>query len=371
MLWSIFNQTGYLAYVSGLPNGQQRQANLIELHDRAHQFGTFHRQGLSRFLDFLEKLKEESDLGQAPVASEADDVVRIMSIHRSKGQEFPVVLLPDLGKAINLQDCQGSILLDRAMGLGLQVVDPVRQIRYPSLAWTVVSQQLKQQTMAEELRVLYVAMTRAKEHLILTGTCAETQPDKWRQQWAGHTGQIPAEDVLDARTTLDWLGPIAAIIPNQIDVRFHTIEEINAWTTDRSAAMSMTPIQMDMAHLKPLSPAPSPPEQVQAVIARMNQKYAFDSVADRAATASVTSLTKKGQHIGTLSSKSFDRDLAQPKFVIGTIPATAADIGTATHAVLENFDFAREINADAIQQQITHLVFNESPGSGNGNHREY
>ena len=105
MLWSIYDRTGYLAYVSGLPNGQQREANLIELHDRARQFGTFQRQGLGRFLTFLEKLKKETDLGQASIASEADDVVRIMSIHRSKGQEFPVVLLPDLGKAINMQDC--------------------------------------------------------------------------------------------------------------------------------------------------------------------------------------------------------------------------------------------------------------------------
>jgi ATP-dependent helicase/nuclease subunit A len=356
MLWSIFNQTGYLAYVTGLPNGRQRQANLIELHDRAQQFGTFHRQGLSRFLDFLEKLKEESDLGQASVASEADDVVRIMSIHRSKGQEFPVVLLPDLGKAINLQDCQGSILLDRAMGLGLQVVDPVLQIRYPSLASTVVSQQLKQQTMAEELRVLYVAMTRAKEHLIMTGTCAETQPDKWKQQWADHVGRIAAEAVLDARTTLDWLGPVAAIIPDQIDVQSHTIDEINAWTTDHSAAMNMTPAQIDMAHLKPLSPAPPVSNDAQAVIARMNQQYAYESVADRAATASVTKLTKNSQSSGEHSLGPTDRDLPQPTFVVGTIPATAADIGTATHAVLENFDFTRDITPDAIQQQINHLV---------------
>ena len=162
VLWKIYDQTGYLAYVAGLPNGEQRQANLIELHDRALQFAVFNRQGLGRFLLFLEKLKKESDLGQASIASEADNVVRIMSIHRSKGQEFPVVLLPDLGKLINLQDTQGSILLDRQAGLGMQVIDDTLQIRYPSLASTVVQNRLKQQTLAEELRVLYVALTRQK-----------------------------------------------------------------------------------------------------------------------------------------------------------------------------------------------------------------
>ena len=93
--------------LSGLAGGEQRVANLMYLHERAAQFGTFQRQGLGRFMEFLEQLREESDLGQPSVASEADDVVRIMSVHRSKGLEFPVVFLPDLGKAINLSDCQG------------------------------------------------------------------------------------------------------------------------------------------------------------------------------------------------------------------------------------------------------------------------
>jgi ATP-dependent helicase/nuclease subunit A len=360
MLWNIYNETGYLAYVSGLPNGEQRQANLIELHDRAQQFGTFHRQGLGRFLTFLEKLKAETDLGQASIASEAEDVVRIMSIHRSKGQEFPVVLLPDLGKAINLQDTQGSILLDRGAGLGLAVIDPVRQIRYPSLASTIVQERLKQQALAEELRVLYVAMTRAKEHLILAGTVAEAQPDKWRQQWAGHSGPLPAEEVLSARTVLDWVGPVAAIVPDQFEVQMHAPRELEGWMSSLPSANALTELQKEMADLQPLVPVPEIPVEaegiLEGILAGLNGKYAFGDVADRAAAVSVTGLSKNagGEVVGAKGLGDVaGRSLNQPGFLTGQTPVSAADIGTATHAVLEHFSFDGQ---RSIEEQIAGMV---------------
>jgi ATP-dependent helicase/nuclease subunit A len=358
MLWHLYDQTGYMAYVAGLPNGAQRQANLIELHDRATQFGTFQRQGLARFLAFLEKLKDETDLGQASVASEADDVVRIMSIHRSKGQEFPVVLLPDLGKAINMQDCQGSILLDRVAGLGVSVVDPELQIRYPSLASTVVRHRIIQQTMAEELRVLYVAMTRAKEHLILVGTASEKQLNSWAHKWADHTGSIPAETVLAARSPLDWIGPVAAILRSQFATSVHTVEEISSWADSHSATTQLSAGQIAMAELLPLAPPPAASAVAEQIIDRIEQPYAFGHTV--AAAASVTSLVKHAEPAGAaeaaLPSKSLDRVLQQPEFLAGKLPFDAADIGTATHAVLENFDFSRGHDLTAIDAQIAELV---------------
>ena len=196
LIWTIYHETGYLAFVEGLPNGEQRVANLIDLHERARQFGGFHRQGLKRFLDFLEQLRDRSDLGQPSIASEADDVVRIMTVHGSKGLEFPVVIIPDLGKRINLGDCSGNILLDRDAGLAMAVVDEARQIRYPSLATVVVQDQLLRQSLAEEMRVLYVAMTRAREHLILIGSCGESTTDSWRSRWGSHQGAFPCDEII-------------------------------------------------------------------------------------------------------------------------------------------------------------------------------
>jgi ATP-dependent helicase/nuclease subunit A len=362
MLWHIYEQTGYLAYVSGLPNGPQREANLIELHDRATQFGTFQRQGLGRFLTFLEKLKKQTDLGQASIASAADDVVRIMSIHQSKGQEFPVVLLPDLGKAINMQDTQGTILLDRAEGLGLQVVDETLQVRYPSLASTVVQQRLRQQTLAEEMRVLYVAMTRAKEHLIMVGTCPEAQVEKWQQMWSGYKNKLPTETVLAARTTLDWLGPVAAIAPDQIMIRMASPEDQAGWTAHLGASAMKSGHDGLLAYGKPLSPAPPISAEAQAIMDRLRFRYPQQIVADLAATASVTSLVKKAGmalsagEVPPLPSQSVDRLLSQPTFLAGQLPLDAADIGTATHAVLEHFDFSRMGEADVLEKQIQRLV---------------
>ena len=211
LLWELYEQTGYLAYCGGLEDGEQRMANLLELHERAGQFGGFVRQGLYRFLRFLDGLKEEEGLGRAAAVGKTDKAVRIMSIHRSKGLEFPVVFLPDLGKEINLSDAHGAILVDRQMGLGMDVVEPDRLIRYPSLASVLVSQNLHRQTIAEELRLLYVAMTRAKEHVILVATCSESDRDKWKTQWENQTGPLPADAIQSAQRVIDWLGPVAAM----------------------------------------------------------------------------------------------------------------------------------------------------------------
>jgi ATP-dependent helicase/nuclease subunit A len=357
LLWSLYDQTGYLAYVSGLPNGEQREANLIQLHDRARQFGSFERQGLGRFLKFLEKLKAETDLGQAPVASGADNAVRIMTIHASKGQEFPVVFLPDLGKAINMSDTNGSILLDRKAGLGMAVVDTHLQARYPSLSWTVVQQRLRQQAIAEELRVLYVAMTRAKEHLILCGSCTEKQSTDWADHWIGHTGALPTEAILTVRSPLDWLAPLANQIGDQLAIELQTPDDLAAFAAQHGTARVPTPAQTSLFNAEPLTPTPEVSAEAAAIIDRLGAVYPHESLASQAASRSVTSLVK---HANTppstqpLPSQTVDRLLTQPAFVAGQIPPDAADKGTATHALLEHFDFS--MNAKSIRDQIDHLV---------------
>jgi ATP-dependent helicase/nuclease subunit A len=359
VLWTIYDQTGYLAFCTGLRGGEQRVANLIELHERARQFGTFRRQGLSRFLQFLEKLKTESDLGQASVASEAEDVVRIMSIHRSKGLEFPIVLLPDLGKSINLRDCQGSILLDRAAGLGLQVVDDQRQVRYPSLVWTVVQNRLRQQALAEELRVLYVAMTRAKEHLILCGTCEDGQAEKWAGQWAGHVGPLPTETVLEARTMLHWIGPAAAASGSSaFEIQTHSIEEVGGWLTQQTSRPS---VPANLAALQPLNPSPAVSKTAEQIIERVCQPYPFEKVARIAAAQSVTSLAKQGRRGSEHSPQAtaeleLDRTLPKPAFLSADALPDATERGTATHAVLEHLDFSNAADEQAIQKQIEKMV---------------
>ncbi len=267
-IWSIYQETGYLAYVSGLAGGEQRVANLLHLHERAARFGSFQQRGLRRFLDYLESIRSESDLGEPSIASEAENVVKIMTVHGSKGLEFPIVIVPDLGKAINVQDSRGSILVDRQGGLGMSVVDEERQIAYPSLAWTLVQDRRRRQVMAEELRVLYVAMTRAREHLVLVGTCGQEAEERWRDRWSDHVGALPADVVIDARTVLDWLGPVAASAAKPCEIlqlTTHPSAEVFGWTLP-AAGRQGTPRLTAAARREPLDPSPAPDESAEMVI---------------------------------------------------------------------------------------------------------
>src|SRR5213080_2356813 len=203
MSWRpICEQSGYIAFCSGLHDGRQRVANLIFLYEKARTFGNFSRQGLYRFIQYLEAIRDEFDTGQSPQLGQAENAVRIMSIHRAKGLEFPVVFIPELGKRINFQSCQGNILADRKLGLGLTAIDRRKRIRYPSLTSVLVGQRLRRQILAEEMRILYVAMTRAKEHLILSGSCKEDAPETWMSAHVGRTGPLPANVVQSAKTIL-------------------------------------------------------------------------------------------------------------------------------------------------------------------------
>ncbi len=348
VLWTIYDQTGFPRILQRSSRRAQRQANLIELHDRARQFGTFRRQGLGRFLEFLQKLQADADLGQASLASDADDVVRIQSIHRSKGLEFPVVILPDLGKKINFQDASGSVLLDRAAGLGLEVIDLERQIRYPSLASTVVRQRIRQQTIAEELRVLYVAMTRAREHLILVGTCGEKQPEQWISRWENHVGAIPAQTVLAAHTMLDWLGPAAVLSNGMLKTELHAPEEIAQLAAQATAEI---PVDPKLAALEAVY-ADVPRSPLAAEITdRLTAKYPFQSLTIAPAAVSVTSLSKQ-----QATPMELDRQLPLPPAFAGLAPLDAADRGTATHLVLEHLDFSDAAGVEAILRQVRRML---------------
>jgi ATP-dependent helicase/nuclease subunit A len=356
---SIYERTGYLAFVSGLAGGEQRVANLVFLHERATQFGTFQRQGLGRFMQFMESLREEADLGQPSVSTEAEDVVRIMSVHRSKGLEFPVVVLPDLGKRINLQDCAGPILVDRQAGLGMVVVDDDRQARYPSLASTLVQERLRRQSMAEELRVLYVAMTRAREHVVLVGTCDESSPEKWKGRWSDHRGPLPSDAIVGAGCILDWLGPVASchtgIGGDFIRVTCHGSAEVAAWRAPGGARLAESPRLAALAALEPLDPPPPRDGLAEEAISRLTFTYPFQAFAAQPAVRPVVVHTLQPASSTGQAGKPAPQ-LAPPRFMLENAPPSAADVGSATHLVLEHLDFSRPLNSADLDAQVADLV---------------
>lgn len=206
VVWEIYEESGYLAYVAGLRDGLQRRANLLQLHEYARQFGGFRRQGLYRFLRFIDGLRDAGeDLEPGAAAAPSGDVVRVMTIHRSKGLEFPIVILGELGKRFNLDDARGRILFDRQLGLALDAVDLQRRISYPTLPHRLVSRSIHAESLAEELRILYVALSRAKERIVLVGSKSLNSLAPLRDRLRAHAGPLPISDRLGARSTIDWV----------------------------------------------------------------------------------------------------------------------------------------------------------------------
>ena len=169
-IWKLYVDTGFYNYVSLLPNGGLRQANLKMLFEKANQYEKASFKGLFNFINFINKVKTSSgDLSSAKIIGENDDVIRIMSIHKSKGLEFPVVILASTGKKFNMQDLNTPIILHQDIGFGMQFIDSEKKIEYSTLTKEAIRIKAREETISEEMRVLYVALTRAKEKLIITG----------------------------------------------------------------------------------------------------------------------------------------------------------------------------------------------------------
>ena len=171
LMWKIYSETGYYNYVGLMPNGNLRQANLKMLFEWAKKYETASFKGLYNFINFIEKLKVNSgDLGAAKIIGENDDVIRIMSIHKSKGLEFPIVFLANSNKQFNEQDIRKNpVLLHQDIGIGAKYIDYNAQVKYDTLTREAVKNVIINENISEEMRILYVALTRAKEKLIITG----------------------------------------------------------------------------------------------------------------------------------------------------------------------------------------------------------
>ena len=203
LLSLIYEETDYYNYVRALPLGEKRQANLDQLLEDAKQFEKGSYSGLFHFIRYIEKVKkQEQDQGEATVFSEKDDLLRIMSIHHSKGLQFKVVFLSQLHKTFNKMDSKAKMLMDSELGLAADYLDLETRIKYPSLHKIAIKEKGERESLGEELRVLYVAMTRAEEKLILTGVCKNEEDliKKFPVQ-----ERLSLEDIRGATSYLVWI----------------------------------------------------------------------------------------------------------------------------------------------------------------------
>lgn len=204
LLYRIFDETGYDHYVSAMPAGRRRKANLDAMIDMALSFEKTSYKGLFDYIRYIEKLKKyDSDQGEATVFSDQDDLVRIMSIHKSKGLQFPVVFLSGMSRKFNTRSLNDAVLVDAELGIGCDYVDLENKVKIPSLKRAAIRKKLETDQLGEELRVLYVAMTRAEEKLILTATTGDI--GKLLQKYPDAEAPLSGTELQSASCYLDWI----------------------------------------------------------------------------------------------------------------------------------------------------------------------
>jgi ATP-dependent helicase/nuclease subunit A len=243
LIGAIYTETGLLQLAGALPRGAARQENLLVLKERAREYEASSYRGLFRFLLFLADGRGKSTADSTEPA-EGKNALRVMSIHRSKGLEFPVVIVANLGGAFALLDEKQDVVWHKEFGLGPKVVEREQRRIFSSLAQEAVARRLHKEALAEEMRVLYVALTRARERLILSGVVKNLghTADAWRRQVAGQGSVLAGELLLDDKRPLDWLGqallrhpqagPLreaAGIVPNSAEERQLLIPDISGW----------------------------------------------------------------------------------------------------------------------------------------------
>jgi len=364
LIWHLYNDTGYYSFVGAMPGGAARQANLRMLFDKARQYEESSFKGLFNFINFINKLKgNQGDLGSAKVLGEKDDVVRIMSIHKSKGLEFPVVFLCGAGKGFNLTDTAKSILLHHELGIGPDFIDHKRRIWYPSIFKQALKYKIKLESLSEEMRILYVAFTRAKEKLIITGAVKDIakSTSRWKSSSGASTQKVPEFDVLRGRSFLDWI--CTALMRDNEGKPSEKLEGVEGWDIrfwNREevlrGAVAEEHGKEELIDEAALSSAEA--NMQDEIIKRLEWKYPYSAYEKLPVKVTVTELKR---YFDTEAADEFRIQAApgirkRPRFLEETSGMTAAERGSLMHFVLQHMDFGGEVSEAGIKRQLEDMI---------------
>ena len=358
LIWRIYTQTGYYNYVGLMPNGDLRQANLKKLFEKAKQYETASFKGLFNFINFIEKLQLSSgDLGAAKLIGENEDVIRIMSIHKSKGLEFPVVFLAGTGKQFNLMDLNENILMHQEMGFGVKYIDYEKQIQYDTLSKSAIRNQLLQDTLSEEMRILYVALTRAKEKLYITATCKDAEKDiesikQFANMYTKTEGKINPVLVKKYRRFIDWI-LLTSIYEKEKFKNLATIEQLNI--DDLHISEEEESERIDV--VKILESKKENVTDIKKVKELLENKYKYISSMDIPTKTSVTRLKLMKQEDTDKNKENQEITLAKPEFLREdkTEKITSAQKGTLIHLCMQRLDYKRNYSIKDIKELIQEL----------------
>ncbi|WHZ04493.1 helicase-exonuclease AddAB subunit AddA [Neobacillus sp. YX16] len=382
LIWQLYRDTQFYDFVGGLPGGKQRQANLRALYDRARQYEQTSFRGLFRFLRFVERMIERGDdLGAARALGEQEDVVRIMTIHSSKGLEFPVVFIAGLSRNFNMSDIRKPYMLDKEYGIAAKYVNIEKRISYPSLPQIAFKRRKKMEMLAEEMRVLYVALTRAKEKLYLIGTLkdADKKIEQWNDVTANTDWLLKDYERAAAGCYMDWVGP--AIIRHQDSQEFRKSESTLVPTeiTCHPSAWKMTVMSaeevksqeiikkmeadslLERVEKKEMIPITSP--FAEEIKSRLTWEYSFANASTHRSKQSVSEMKRQremsDEQSGTELLSKFKKSITKrPKFMQEK-SLSPAERGTALHMVMQHVDLTRPVTLENVESQVERMVNDE------------
>jgi len=365
-LEAVLSETHYADWLLTQDRGEQRHANVQRLVSLAQQFDQFQRQGLFRFLRFI----EAQQLAQAEpqvAAVTGQNAVRLMSIHQSKGLEFPVVVVADLGKAFNLSDLSADIILDETYGLCPQVKPPHTGQRYPSLPYWLARDHQLRELLGEEMRLLYVALTRARDRLILSGSVSAK---KFETVWKAAEKAGGLDALVAARSYLDWVGLWAAQNCPGLDAEAE--EGANRWIRwsiyDDARLAAAEPSPLAAEPLDGLAPAGFSPDAWKRLEDKLSWVYPFTASIVQPAKVSVSQLRRRAAELddsarelrltpdGTRGPEWGSKiENGKRTGVKGLKAASAAEFGTAHHAFLQVFSLDQAHSRAALESEATRL----------------
>ena len=370
LLRKILGETGYGDFVSAMPGGEQRRANVEMLVEKAKSFESTSYKGLFHFVRYIEQLRKYNvDYGEASLEDEQSDTVRIMTIHKSKGLEFPVVFVAGMGKRFNMQDARSSVVLHARLGVGLDAVDVETRTKSPSIVKRVIQKEETLDSLGEELRVLYVALTRAKEKLVITGTVSNLEKKlagceriRNRQQ-----EELSFSTLSRAVTYWDWilpalvrLNPEVPILVRTLDIEDIVREEVEEETAGRMERSMLERWDTERVY---------DPGVRDALREQFGYVYPYGESRTQKQKFTVSEL-KKRAYMAEGAEEPVDAaaDMGEvlyeeeeiipliPKFLAEEEGVSGASRGTAYHRILELLDFTEEYTEDKLEQAIAEYV---------------
>ncbi|WP_206911642.1 helicase-exonuclease AddAB, AddA subunit [Enterococcus sp. DIV0840] len=391
LIWQIYQDTAYLDYVGGMPAGKQRQANLFALVDRAASYEQTSFRGLFQFVRFIEKMQEkDKDLAEPVILSE-ENAVRVMTIHASKGLEFPVVFILDMTKEFNLGDLNERYIFDDRLGVGIRYLDQTDRMLNETLPFLAIKQVKLKKLLSEEMRKLYVALTRAEQKLYLVGSYNNQDAafKEWLKVGDVQTKVLPSENRLQGKSSLmNWVG--MSLVRHQKMAEFQTefLTEKIAGITQHSAGFTVSfmtekAIQeqfaalqfVDTSFIKEEHTGNSDPKAREKGLRRLNYEYPYQLSTKTTNYQSVSEIKRvfedpDNKEIAKIEvdekntiqttpmiiHRMSEGELGKPRFIETIRKPSAVEIGTATHYLLQLLDLNKEPTKDSILQLIEELV---------------